>query len=457
MIYDGDFEVGLMKSVHEIRDPIHVFVKLTADERRVLDSLPLQRLRHIHQLALTYLVYPGATHKRFEHSIGVMELATRIYDTITNRLNLHPDISDAFSELQSQASLQYWRRVLRIASLCHDIGHLPFSHAAEKDLLPDCWDHERLTRELIDSDEMRSIWESFDLPIRVEDIIKLAIGPKKAPDLMFSSWEVLMSEIIVSDFVGADRMDYLMRDSYHTGVAYGRFDYHRVIDTIRILPVTSEEESEKRDSSQRFVLGAEEGGLHAIESLLLARYAMYSQVYLHPIRRIFDLHLIDFLNEWLPSGVFPTDPTKHLRITDNEINVAISRAANDPNDMMCVLAKRIFNRKHFRLLYSRNPLDLKITPNPGQAIYEALSAEFGSDYFRVDRFRQKDSPVSFPIIMRDGRLVSARGSSEILQGIPLAAVDYVFADASILEKAKRWVDQRQAEILEKVRDEPIDG
>lgn len=73
----------MAKIFHEIRDPIHSFIRLDSDEIKILNSRPFQRLRHIHQLAMTYLVYPGATHRRFEHSLGVMELATRIYDTIT--------------------------------------------------------------------------------------------------------------------------------------------------------------------------------------------------------------------------------------------------------------------------------------------------------------------------------------------------------------------------------------
>ena len=74
----------MKKITHEIRDPIHVFIKLDTTERKVLDSQPLQRLRYIHQLAMTYLIYPGATHKRFEHSLGVMELASRVFDIITD-------------------------------------------------------------------------------------------------------------------------------------------------------------------------------------------------------------------------------------------------------------------------------------------------------------------------------------------------------------------------------------
>ncbi len=88
----------MIKNIHEIRDPIHVFVRLTSDERRVLDSKPFQRLRHIHQLALTYLVYPGATHKRFEHSLGVMELASRAYDIITDANIITDQIRDSLRE-----------------------------------------------------------------------------------------------------------------------------------------------------------------------------------------------------------------------------------------------------------------------------------------------------------------------------------------------------------------------
>ena len=127
----------MAKNIHEIRDPIHVFVRLDSDERKILNSRPFQGLRHIHQLATTYLVYPGATHKRFEHSLGVMELASRVFDIITNPDNVTDDMRHLLEPLASPDQIAYWRRVVRMAALCHDIGHLPFSHAAEKELLPD--------------------------------------------------------------------------------------------------------------------------------------------------------------------------------------------------------------------------------------------------------------------------------------------------------------------------------
>lgn len=275
---------------HEIRDPIHVFIRFDSDERKVIDSRPFQRLRHIHQLALTYLVYPGATHRRFEHSLGVMEVASRIYDVVTRPENIYHETVRSIVPRPGDFDLIYWRRVLRIATLLHDSGHLPFSHAAEKELLPEGWNHERLSLEIIRSDELKGIWS--DLKIQREHVAKLAVGPKHYKEDRFDEWEAILSEIITSDVFGADRIDYLLRDSYHAGVAYGRFDHYRLIDTLRILPKEGRE-----GGSQEPFLGIEQGGLESAESLLWARYLMYTQLYFHRVRRIYDIHLQDFLNQ----------------------------------------------------------------------------------------------------------------------------------------------------------------
>src|SRR5579862_8268253 len=175
----------MTKLFHEIRDPIHVFIRLDWYEKKVLDSRPFQRLRQITQLALTYLLYPGATHKRFEHSLGVMELAGRVFEVIVNPVNVTDEVRRLIPELGHAGSLSYWKQVLRMAALCHDVGHLPFSHAAEEQLLPVGWTHERLSRALIESDEMRLIWKSMNPPLEAEHIVKLALGVQKARDLRF--------------------------------------------------------------------------------------------------------------------------------------------------------------------------------------------------------------------------------------------------------------------------------
>jgi hypothetical protein len=412
------------KNNHEIRDPVHVFVRLDTDERGVLDSPEVQRLRHIHQLALTYLVYPGATHRRFEHSLGVMELATRVFDVVT-RPPLHDRISDI---MPNEDGTRYWRRVLRMAALCHDIGHLPFSHAAETELLPAGWDHDRLTKEIILSDEMKGhTWDKLEVPVKPEDVVKVALGPKGAGELDFNDWETILSEIITGDTFGVDRMDYLLRDSVHSGVAYVRFDHYRLIDTLRILP-----KGGGKDDSDEPTLGLDYGGLQSAEALLWARYFMFSQVYCHPIRRIYDIHLKDFLQEWLENGKFSTEPKDHLGMTDVEVLAALREANSNESDPRHIYAKRIIGRGHFKLLYSRNPDDRKINPDAAVAVYEAACQKYGVDVVRLDEYRQKGKSQHFPVISKDGRVLQSIELSDTLKEVPIVATDFVFIESSLV-------------------------
>ena len=441
------------KNIHEVRDPIHVFVRLDSDERKVLDSRPLQRLRHIHQLAMSYLVYPGATHKRFEHSLGVMELAGRVFDTVTKPEKVTEKIRNLLAPISVPDQLVYWRRVLRMAALCHDIGHLPFSHSTER-LLPDGWNHERLTRELISSEEMKAIWRSTTPPLRTEDVVKLAVGPKKADDLDFNDWETTLSEIIVGDAFGVDRMDYLLRDSHHSGVAYGKFDHYRLIDTLRILPKPGSQEEE---GSLEPVLGVEEGGIQSAEALMLARYFMFSQVYLHPVRRSYDLHLEDFLKEWLPDALFSTALEEHLKITDNEIAAAMREATSAEDECGHLHARRIMRREHFKQLYERNPDDVQVNPESGEAIFRPLCDKFGEEFFRRDRYRQEGGAPDFPVLLRDNRRASSLSISGVLKTLPILSVDFIFADRSIFFEADTWLKNNRPQIIRPVEEDREDS
>lgn len=434
----------MTKIYHEIRDPVHVFIKLDNEERKVLNSYPFQRLRYIHQLAMSYLVYPGVTHKRFEHSLGVMELAGRVFDIVTNDPNIHSKVKELIPEINEKDKLGYWRRVLRMASLCHDLGHLPFSHAAEKELLPEGWDHERLTIEIIRSADMKKIWEQMTPPLRPEDIIKLAVGPKKFKDATFTDWEAILSEIIVGDAFGVDRIDYLLRDSHHAGVAYGRFDHYRLIDTLRILPKSSGEDY----GSIEPVLGVEEGGLHSAEALLLARYFMYTQMYFHPVRRIYDIHLKDFLLEWLTGGKFPTDIEDHLKLTDNEVLAALLDAARDISKNGHDPARRIVKREHYRKLYEKNPEDMRINPEAGRLIYDALRSEYGEEAVRRDPYTAKNSAIEFPVLRTDGRIFSSYDLSETMQRLPIAAFEYIFIRPDLVKEADEWLKKNITHIIE---------
>jgi HD superfamily phosphohydrolase len=329
-----------------------------------------------------------------------------------------------------------------MAALCHDVGHLPFSHAAERELLPSGWDHERLTQEIICSDEMQEIWELLTPPLRPIDIVKVALGPAKAAkSLKFSVWETILSEIIVGDAFGVDRIDYLLRDSHHTGVAYGRFDHHRLIDTLRILPHPDNDEP---------ALGVEEGGLQSAEALLWARYLIYTQVYLHSGRRIYDIHLRDFLKAWLDKGRFPTDIEAHLRMTDNEVSSGFLVAARKKSNPGHDPARRIVERDHFRKLYERNPLDVQENSEAASAIFKAAEQEFGSANLRFDQYRPKGGGYdNFPVLMSDNRVVGSGAASTVLLQLPVITAEFIFVIPEKRDKAAEWLERNRKSIIER--------
>ena len=430
------------KRYHEIRDPIHGFIKLDSNERRVLDSPPVQRLRHIHQLAMSYLVYPGATHRRFEHSLGVMELAGRVFDILTAQDNIHESMRRSVLNLTDDERT-YWRKVLRMAALCHDIGHLPFSHAAEEELLPEGKRHENITADLIQSELMAEIWESMTPPLRSLDIAKVAVGQKYMAGETFTDWELLLYEIIGGDSFGVDRTDYLLRDSHHAGVAYGKFDHLRLIETMRVLPASQHGSSP--------ALGIESGGIHSTEALLLARYFMFMQVYYHPVRVAYDLHLTEFLKEWLPEGEFPQDWDDLQALTDNQVLSAIVDAAQDGSKRGYDSARRIVNREHYHRSYTLIPDDIEDDTekyeNPVVAIADACAAEFGGDRVRRSAYQQSNPVTDFPVVDSQGQIESSLSVSTPLNQIPVVNVGYVLVDPDVADKARDWIRSNKESIL----------
>lgn len=419
----------------EIRDPIYGFIRLDLEECKLLDSRPLQRLRHINQLGMTYLVYPGATHCRFEHSLGVMELATRVFDRVTNPHNM---FHDSVRRIMPSSPLRSeYRRVLRVAALLHDVGHLPFSHVGEV-LLPKNWDHNRLTKEIILSVEFRSILKK--ILIDPDRVARIAVGPKYFKDAPFDDWETILWEVIGGDAFGADRMDYLLRDSHHAGVAYGKFDHHRLIATLCILPSSQQ-------GSEEPTLSIEEGGLHCAEALVLARYFMYTQVYYHHMRRICDRHLQDFLQAWLPSGKFSTDLEQHLQMTDSEVMAGILRVAREESHPGHDPARRLVNREHFRLLYRPNSDDLTKNLQAGKAMFEAARSKFGAENVLYDEWTDPEQALSFPVRCRDGRISSSLRMSEVLARMPAIALNSVYVSPELRDKAEKWRDENAQRII----------
>lgn len=232
-----------------MRDPVHSYIQV--DEQIIWDLInapEFQRLRRIHQLGGTFQVYHGAEHSRFSHSLGVYELVRQMVERIKG-------LREALSEQEYIALL--------CSGLLHDIGHGPFSHAFES---VTAVNHEVFTERII-------LEESRIHQILVEADPDL---PKIVADIIGHRHERELLTQIISSQLDADRMDYLLRDSYETGVSYGEFDLYRILRTMRIV-------------EDRLVV--KESGIHAIEDYIMARYQMYWQVYLHPTSRSFEVLL----------------------------------------------------------------------------------------------------------------------------------------------------------------------
>lgn len=421
----------MAKTIHEVRDAIHGFIQFGNLEKALIDSRPYQRLRAIHQLALSYEVYPGANHTRFEHCLGVMDVASRIFDSIFFRGQLSDPVRERISDEIQHPQIDYWRTAVRAAALLHDVGHLPFSHAAEKVLLPEGWDHERITAELIRKSELKNILEGPSPAIKVEDVVDLAWDFRKRKSANLTPWKTLLNEILTGNTFGADRIDYLLRDSYHIGVPYGRIDPLRLISGLRVIidPQNSE-----------IALALDKGSLHTAEALLLARYFMYAQVYFHDVRRVYDIHLKDFLEAYLPGGKFPTDWEAFLEISDYELLGALRKSSADSSDKLHHLASRIVKRKHFRKVYELVSPHKIVCPTMLEDVIEFCEREFRKENVRWDSYPPKSETNLFWVVMQDGSLQSSLEISDVLSKLPTFEVGLVFVAPEIRDGAKPRVD-----------------
>lgn len=243
-----------------LRDPVHNFIQLYENEIRLLDTKAIQRLRGISQLAMAYLVYPGAVHTRFDHSLGVMHLS----GLMAKELGLEQD------EIE----------LVRLAALLHDVGHGPFSHVSEHSLETFA-DRSKLSAE----QKKEKIHELISAKIieTDEEFVEI-LGEKKCKDiskLLSVGYGQPVLKSIVSGPLDSDKQDYLLRDSLFCGVKYGIFDIHQFHRSLTLGGDNGEKE-----------LWIKRDGIHAIEQYILAKYYLTTNVYRHKVRLITDQMII---------------------------------------------------------------------------------------------------------------------------------------------------------------------
>lgn len=294
----------------------------------LIDAVEFQRLRRIHQLGVSYFTFQGAEGSRFTHSVGVMHVAARLCDILVSSL----------------PKAEEQRAVILASALLHDVGHGPFSHVTEKILN---YDHEDWSCKIISGDtEIRSILDSYkELP---------GIADKVAQVLKKTYTPHYVSHVVSSQ-LDCDRMDYLLRDSYMTGTAYGHFAMKRILRSIEV-----------DEENDRMIVVGEKGQI-AVEDYLFARYSMYAQVYYHRKNLAARAMLgklvkraqyvlsqkpdqISFIDEptslWLRGQKL--EVSDYLKLDDVQFFYHIKRWLDDKDQILSNLAFRFLNRRIFR-------------------------------------------------------------------------------------------------------------
>jgi HD superfamily phosphohydrolase len=419
---------------HRLRCPIHGFIRFSANERKVIDHPLVRRLRWIRQLALTELVYPGATHTRFEHSLGVMEVATRIFDALARSHGRLMEETFRTVEQLNDRPLPKSRQLVRLAALLHDVGHCCFSHAAEEVIHKDS-DHESLTAHILtDAAFLGAELDRLFFAGCAELTAKIIKPGEKFP----SQLQVLRD--IVSGQVDADRTDYLLRDSHHCGVDYGRFDHRRMIECMTLR--------QNQEGSGRLEIAIHRDGIHTFEALILARFQMNTQVYYHRLRRIYDLYLKEYFRARGPT-VFDT-PEKILRHNDVTMMTAILQDAENPDAPGHPWAERLRERRHHRLVYeSDEDAGAMLRQNVNSA-FTNIKADYPDIDFRLDEATvsihklllptDMDSKglLEFSVIDTDGTAEPLSRRSPILRQMPREfRVVRIFADLAPDQKQLR--------------------
>ena len=321
-----------------LKDPVHSYIHINYEVVwNCLDSKEFQRLRRIRQLGGDFQVYPTAEHSRFSHSLGVYEIVRRM---VTEIKSLSVELSE------------YDKICVMLAGLLHDVGHGPFSHAFEH---VTNHSHEDYTAKIILGEtELNQVLTEVS-PRLPEDIVSI-IEHNHPNDILNQ---------IISGQLDADRMDYLLRDSYFSATSYGQFDLERILRTMRVRKI---DENKK-------ALVVKYTGIHSVEDYIMARYQMYWQVYYHPVARSYEAVFIQLFNRlkdifkdnkeyfsdmkvlipFLEKNVVSVE--EYFKLDENSLLYCCSLIQDKDDEIAADLARRLQNRRLFEYVdYSEENL-----------------------------------------------------------------------------------------------------
>jgi hypothetical protein len=333
-----------------IRDPIHGDIKLEGLFLELIEAPEIQRLYDIKQLGFAHLVFPGAHHTRLEHSLGAYHMASKAAE----QLNLDKNEKDLIS----------------CAAFLHDIGHGPFSHTLEH-ILRDTLnaDHVDLTEKLIFGEHQifsKKEKEYIESPSVFEILNKNSIDKKEIADIIRGNTNTkkFLGQLLTSP-VDVDQIDYLIRDSYYTGVAYGMIDVERFLKTLLINNNT---------------LAVSKKGVGVLENILMARNLMYSSVYFHKTVRIAELMLAKAIEK-----IKDANPFVFFKMTDAEIMSDLKKRGKFQYE----IATRLKYRKLFKQAFTKSKSSLDKDSNEIIKKLEELN-------FRREKEREFEELLNLP-------------------------------------------------------------
>ena len=321
-------ELKRLDETKVLKDPVHSYIHIHYEVIwNCLDSKEFQRLRRIRQLGGDFQVYPTAEHSRFSHSLGVYEIVRRM---VTEVKSLCVELTE------------YDKVCVMLAGLLHDVGHGPFSHAFEHITNHS---HEEYTAKIIlGNTELNAILRAVSEKLP-QDIVSI-IQHTHENDILNQ---------IVSGQLDADRMDYLLRDSYFTATSYGQFDLERILRTMRV----------RKTAEGRKVIVVKYTGIHSVEDYIMARYQMYWQVYYHPVARSYEAVFIQLFNRL--KDIFKVDKDyfedmkvlipfleksevsveEYFKLDENSLLYCCALIQDKEDNIAADLAKRLQNRRLF--------------------------------------------------------------------------------------------------------------
>ncbi|WP_350019700.1 HD domain-containing protein [Priestia flexa] len=382
------------------KDPVHRYIHVR--DRLIWELIgtsEFQRLRRIRQLGTTYLTFHGAEHSRFNHSLGVYEIVRRIIDDVFRN---RPEWDDDE------------RLLCLCAALLHDLGHGPFSHSFEKVFH---LDHEEFTQAIIlGNTEVNRVLKKAG-----EDF------PKKVAEVIAKTYKNKLVVSLISSQIDADRMDYLQRDAYYTGVSYGHFDMERILRVMR----PQEEQAVIKHS-----------GMHAVEDYIMSRYQMYWQIYFHPVTRSAEVILTKILHRakelHQKSYEFRQPPVhfysifkdeisleEYLRLDESVVMFYFQAWQDEEDNILADLCRRFMNRNLFKYIEFNPNLQMKMWMelttlfkkagiDPDYYLVVDSSSDLPYDFYRPG---EEEERLPIHLLMPNGEVRELSRQSEIVESI----------------------------------------